>query len=265
MVFYINVDDPQNDYTLIFEREGYQLLSWPLKEILGKKPLKNAEERYLGDLAMDKVAKQHTLNGVTIKATKVKFYTKGDTLVFDADAFQTAEGSMLDALIKQLPGAELNDEGEIFVNGRKVESLLLNGEYFFKGNNKVMLENLPAYTVKTIKTYEKRGIKSQMMGRDMGDKEFVMDVGLKKEYSVGWIANAEAGAGTKDRYLARLFALRFTKQSRLTLYGNMNDLNDTRKPGENSSWTPETMPKGLLATKMAGADVLLKSKNGMSK
>lgn len=113
-LFYINVDDLQNDYTLIFEREGYQLLSWPLKEILGKKPLKNAEERYLGDLAMDKVAKQHTLNGVTIKATKVKFYTKGDTLVFDADAFQTAEGSMLDALIRQLPGAEPNDDGEIY-------------------------------------------------------------------------------------------------------------------------------------------------------
>lgn len=261
----IDIDQRQDDYTLIFEREGYNITSWPLKEILGKKPLKNGEMRFIADVPMDKAPRQHTLNGVTIKATKVKFYTKGDTLVFDADAFQTAEGSMLDALIKQLPGAELNDDGEIYVNGRKVESLLLNGEYFFKGNNKVMLENLPAYTVKTIKTYEKRGIKSQMMGRDMGDKEFVMDVGLKKEYSIGWIANAEAGAGTKDRYLARLFALRFTPKTRLTLYGNMNNLNDTRKPGENSSWTPETMPSGLLATKMAGADFLLRGKNDMNK
>ena len=249
------------DYILLFEREGYNQLLWPLKTVLEKKPLKNGELRYLGDLPMEKKPKTHDLDGVTVKATQIKFYTKGDTVVYNADAFQTAEGSMLDALIKQLPGAELNDDGEIFVDGRKVESLMLNGEHFFKGNNKVMLENLPAYMVKTVKTYEKKGHASEIAGRDMGDKEFVMDIGLKREYSIGWIGNAEAGLGSHDRYLARLFALRFTPKSRITLYGNANNLNDTRKPGENSSWTPEAMPSGLLATKTAGIDVLLKSKD----
>lgn len=60
----------------------------------------------------------------------MKFYTRKDTLVFNADAFQLAEGSMLDALIRQLPGVELKDDGRIYVNGKYVESLLLNGEDF---------------------------------------------------------------------------------------------------------------------------------------
>ena len=61
-----------------------------------------------------------SLQEVVVKATKVKMVYKGDTIVFNADAFNVPEGSMLDGLIKQLPGVELKDNGEIFVNGKKM-------------------------------------------------------------------------------------------------------------------------------------------------
>ena len=63
---------------------------------------------------------------------------KGDTLVYNADAFNVPEGSMLDGLIKQLPGVELTDEGEIFVNGKKIDNLTLKSSYGEQGN---MLDN----------------------------------------------------------------------------------------------------------------------------
>ena len=66
------------------------------------------------------------LDDVVVKATKVKFYHKGDTLVYNADAFQLAEGSMLDALIRQLPGAELRKDGQIYVNGKFVSTLIVS-------------------------------------------------------------------------------------------------------------------------------------------
>lgn len=75
---------------------------------------------------------------------------------------------------------------------------------------------------------------SELTGTNAGDKEYVMDVKLKKQYSIGWLGNIEAAGGTKDRYLARLFALRFTDHSRLSFYGGLNNLNETRKPGENT-------------------------------
>ena len=92
---------------------------------------------------------------------------------------------MLDALIRQLPGVELKDDGRILVNGRYVENLLLNGEDFFKGEPSVMLENLPAYAVKDVKVYDKDGELSEFLGKKTGDEELVMDVRLKREYSVG--------------------------------------------------------------------------------
>lgn len=63
-----------------------------------------------------------------------------------------------------------------------------------------------------------------------------MDIKLKRQYSIGWIGNTEWGYGTEKRYLGRLFALRFTPQSRLSVYGNLNNVNDRRKPDGNGGW-----------------------------
>ena len=166
------------------------------------------------------------LGEVVVKATKVKMVYKGDTIVFNADAFNIPEGSMLDGLIKQLPGVELKDNGEIYVNGKKVENLTLNGADFFKGKNKMMLENLPYYTVKNVQVFDKRTPKSEFLGRDVEDKEFTLDVVLKQEYRVGGTVNLEAGYGTDKRYKTRGFGLRYTDQSRLVLFGGTNNLNE---------------------------------------
>ncbi len=156
---------------------------------------------------------EQTLKEVVVTATKVKMFYRGDTLVYNADAFNVSNGSMLDALIRQMPGTELTKEGEIYVNGRKVQSLMLNGKDFFRGNNKLMLENLPYYTVKEIKVYDQTTEKAKALHDDRADKDFVMDVNLKREYSKGYMANVGVGAGTEDAYLARLFGLSFTDVS----------------------------------------------------
>ena len=168
------------------------------------------------------------LNEVVVKATKVKMVWKGDTLVFNADAFNVPEGSMLDGLIKQLPGVELNEQGEIFVNGKKIENLTLNGADFFKGKNKIMLENLPYFTVKDIKVYNKQTEMNQFLGVDDEDKkEYTMDVTLKKEYRGGGSGNFEVGYGTDDRYKAKAFGMHFTDWTRAVLFGGLNNVNET--------------------------------------
>ena len=98
--------------------------------------------------------KEVQLDGVTVTATKVKMVMHGDTIVYNADAFQLSNGSMLDELIRRLPGVQLKGN-QIMVNGRFVSSLLVNGSDFFKGNPAVALQNLPAYTVNKLKVYEK--------------------------------------------------------------------------------------------------------------
>lgn len=247
---------------LKIEIDGYQ----PLTMNLPASTLKGTSgNRYAPPTFMRRKPKTVTLKDVVIRATQVKFYHRGDTLIFNADAFQLSEGSMLDALIRQMPGVELKSDGRIYKDGKYVESLLLNGEDFFKGDRKIMLDNLPAYMVKQVAVYERMSERERRLGKHLGESQLVMDVRLKRQYAIGWIANAEVGGGTRERWLARLFASRFSATSRITLVTNANNLNDDRKPGESTDWTPDRMPAGEKTNRMAGVDYNVKVDNGKLK
>jgi len=206
-------------------------------------------------MAQESKSKQETyMNEVVIKATKLKFYMDGDTLVYDADAFNLSEGSMLRSLIKKLPGVELKEGGEITVNGQRVESLLLNGKDFMDSDRELLLENMPAYMVKKVKSYERIPISARGTNREKSvPKELVMDIDLKRDYHTGWMANVDGGAGSTlykgdDRwdakFMGRLFGLRFSDKSRLMLYGNANNLNDDHNPGDNGDWSALAQTEG---------------------
>lgn len=223
------------------------------------------QQRDLPPVYMKRESKM--LKEVVVTATKVQFYYKGDTLVFNADAFELAEGSMLDALVRQLPGVELKEGGRIYHNGKYVDALLLNGKDFFRGDHTIMLDNLPTYTVKTIEIYDKWGEQSEFLGQQVADdKRYVMDVKLKKEYSIGTLGNVEAGGGTNDRWLARLFVLRFSDHSRVAAYATANNLNGDRKPGESGSWDPQRLRNGgMLTQQQAGIDYNVEDRNSVWK
>ena len=206
-----------------------------------------------------KVMKELTLNEVVIRPTKIKMVQRGDTIVYDATAFNLPEGSMLDDLVRELPGTELKPNGEIFVNGKKVDYLMLNSREFFRGNNQVMLRNLPYYTVKDIKVYNRTTDLSAFLGREEENKEYVMDVQLKKAYRQGYLGNVEAGYGTHDRYLGRAFALRCTDNSRITLYGNTNNTNDTSSPVGDGQWGGASDLNGEKKQNMAGGELFWES------
>ena len=206
-----------------------------------------------------KTWKELTLNEVVVRPTRIKMVQRGDTIVYDATAFNLPEGSMLDDLVRELPGAELKPNGEIFVNGKKVDYLMLNSREFFRGNNQVMLRNLPYYTVKDIKVYNRTTDLSAFLGREAENKEYVMDVQLKKSYRQGYFGNVEAGYGTHDRYLGRAFALRFTDNSRITLYGNTNNTNDTSSPVGDGQWGGASDTNGEKKQNMAGGELFWES------
>lgn len=207
----------------------------------------------------------HTLGEAVVQASKVRMVLKGDTIEWNADAFQLQNGSMLDDLLKMLPGFSING-GQIMVNGHVVNSLLVNGENFFRGDPRVALENLPGFMVSKVKAYHKEHAYSYITKeRDINDLPLVVDVILKKQYSIGWTANAEAGYGLRDRYMGRLFGLRFTPNSRIAIFGNANNTNDTREPGTSGDWSPQSDEDGRSDVVKGGMELLLKDKTGIWK
>lgn len=207
----------------------------------------------VGNIRMNKTIRQ--LPEVQVRATKIKMVYSGDTIIYNAEAFKTAEGSMLDELIRILPGAAISSDGQISVNGHAVETLLVNGRDFFGGNAKVALQNLPAYTVSKIKVYDRNGMASNMTGKNMNDQVYTMDVRLKKEYSHGFIGNVEAGSGTDSRYRLRGFGMDMNDPTRAIVFGNMNNINEVSTNNTTGEWKPEDAGDGTTTTKTAGVDL----------
>lgn len=174
---------PQGRFRFHVECDGYKPFDyWCDVDIRRKKMIKLPDFMIQRDFSF---IKEVQLGEASVTATKVKMYYNGDTLVYNADAFKLPDGSMLDDLIRQLPGAELKDNGEIYINGRKLDFLLLNGREFFSGNNKVMLENLPYYIVDKLKVYEQQSVRSEALGHQVDEKLYVMDVRVKKSMRSG--------------------------------------------------------------------------------
>ena len=239
----------KGDYIIKVSKEGYADLYEPYTaEFGGRTAELKAPKLYMSR----HVVKE--LEEVTVKASKIKFYHKGDTLVYNADAFSLPEGSMLDALVQQMPGVEIKGN-KIYVNGKFVESLLLNGKEFFKGDQSVAMQNIGAYAVKNVAVYEKNEESAELLGdRDDVQKELVMDVRLKKDYMAGTAVNADAGYGTRGRYLGRLFALGYTNNSRFSLYGNTNNMNISERLDENGEQYSSTWDNGITTRANAGID-----------
>lgn len=237
-VGYYKFDIPKASapYIMRFSKEGYDIFDQPLD--LSKMTSRQFEMK-LPPVYMTPVAEGPAveLDEVVVKTSKIKFYHKGDTIVYNADAFMLPQGSSLDALIAKLPGVEIKEGGKIYVNGKYVESLLLNGKDFFKGNQDVLRQNLGAYAVKDVAVYDKYGQMSKLMGADLeDDKEYVMDVRLKKDYMGGFMGNAEASYGTGDRYSGRLFAMHFNNNARFSIYGSVNNTNNTNRPNDGEGY-----------------------------
>ena len=211
----------QNDstYLLRFSMVGYKTVYKAIRV----KMAQSMNQMEVENVRLEEESK--ALPEVVVKATKIKMVMKGDTIVYNADAFALAEGSMLDALVSQLPGCKLV-KGVIYVNGQRVTSLLVNGRNFFSGDAKLALSHLPAYVVDKVKVYKHDGEASRLMGEDMGDKSLVVDVGLKKKYSVGAVEELKAGIGTHDRYVADLNSMLFGKKADVMVNGGTNNIGD---------------------------------------
>ena len=248
--YYGSMPKLKGNYILKAEHEDYETLYVPFT-------VNKVRATYIEgpDLKMKRVIhKTAELDEVVVKATKIQMVYRGDTLVYDATAFVLPEGSMLDGLIRQLPGAELSSDGEITINGKHVDNLTLNGKDFFKGDNKVMLENLPYFTVKELKAYDKADEESVALGLpvEQQKKVFTLDVVLKKEYQRGYIVNSEVGVGTEDRWMAKIFGLMYGERYHLATFGNANNVNEERSPGKDGDWDPRKTNRGLITTRQAG-------------
>ena len=170
------------------------------------------------------------LNQAVVTGTMKEVEVKEDTLIFNADAFKVPEGSVLEELIKKLPGVTVED-GVVKVNGKTVNKILVGGKEFFGNDRNMSMKNLPAEIVDKVKTYDKQSDFSRITGIDDGEEETVIDLTIKKNFQQGWFGNIDAGYGTENLYSGRLMINRFSEKIQGNVIGNQN------KTGNNGNST----------------------------
>ena len=163
------------------------------------------------------------LEEAVIKGTLKQVEVKEDTLIFNADAFKVPEGSVLEELIKKIPGAEVGNDGSIKINGKTVSKILVEGKEFFSNDRNMAMKNLPSNIVEKVKTYDKQSDMAKMTGIDDGEEETVIDLSIKKGMKNGWFGSVDLGAGTKDRLAERININRFEDQTQYALVGSYNN------------------------------------------
>lgn len=149
-----------------------------------------------------------------------------DTVVFNSAAYKVAEGSALEELVKKLPGAEVDDEGKITINGKSISKILIDGKEFFGDDQDMAMKNIPVEMVEKLKTYERQSDLARITGIDDGEEETVLDLSVKKEMKHGMFSNVDAAGGTKSRYSLKGMVNRFDDVQKLTVMGGLNNVDD---------------------------------------
>lgn len=163
------------------------------------------------------------LDEAIVSAAAAQVQVSGDSVVYNASAYRTPEGSMLEDLLKKLPGATMDDDGTIKINGKTVKKILVDGKEFFLNDKEMALKNIPTNIIDKLKTYDRKSDLARVTGIDDGEEETVLDLSLKKGMNQGWFGNLDAAAGTKHRYSGRLNLNRFLEGQQYSLVGNANN------------------------------------------
>ena len=199
------------------------------------------------------------LKGAVVTAMAQKVTLKEDTFVYNSSAYRTPEGSVVEELVKRLPGAEVSDDGTIKINGKEVKKILVDGKEFMTGDTKTALKNLPTSIIDKIKAYDEKSDLAKVTGIDDGEEQTVLDFGVKKGMNKGMMSNIDLGIGNKDRYNARGMGAYFNDNNRFMLFANANNTSDRGfGGGPGRGWGASN---GLNASKMIAANYNFEKKD----
>lgn len=166
------------------------------------------------------------LDGVSVEAERIPIKLNGDTLEYNSAAFRTSANANVEELLKKLPGVEVDDQGNIKVNGKSVEKVLVDGKEFFSSDPTVATKNIPADAIKKVQVYEGKGDLNEMTGYDDGTREQTINLSLKDDRKNSWIGELYAGGGSDNHYKFGGKALRFAGKHQFSILGMGNDIND---------------------------------------
>ncbi|MGB0977848.1 MAG: hypothetical protein ACPGVV_00560 [Croceimicrobium sp.] len=192
-------------------------LGYQPKELLIKL---NEEDRDLGKIPL--VEDNELLNQVEI-VEEMPIMISGDTISYKADAFTNGEEQKLENILEKLPGFEVDDDGQVTVEGKPVEKVLVEGKEFFDGDTKVATKNIPADAIDKVQVLRNYEEISPLQGLSSDDR-VALNIKLKEGKKNLWFGDAEAKVGDPSRYYAHSNAFYYSPKASFNFIGDVNNI-----------------------------------------
>jgi hypothetical protein len=160
---------------------------------------------------------------------KMPVTVKGDTIIYNADSFKNGTERKLEDVLKKLPGVEINDDGQIEVEGKRVEKVMVDGKDFFDGDSKLATKNIPSNAVDKIQVLRNFGDVNQLRGVQDNQDRVALNIKLKKGKENFWFGDVTVGGGDSPNeglYLFQPKLFYYTPNYTLNVIGDINNIGD---------------------------------------
>ncbi|GIZ08862.1 outer membrane beta-barrel protein [Flavobacterium sp. UMI-01] len=224
-----------------------------------------SENRDLGTIYL--FSSENMLKDVVITSGSPPIVVKQDTLEYNAASFKLRPDDNVDALLKELPGFVVDDDGKISVNGKEVSQVLVNGKAFFGKDGAVALQNLPAEIINKIQVSDFKTKKEELAGDDAASDFLSVNLTIDEKKNKGYFGKFLGGYGTDDRYEGSFLVNQFDNKQRISAVGSINNINlsgfsideafgddDTQRGSSRGTTSngPTISRKGITQTNLVG-------------
>ena len=168
------------------------------------------------------------LEGVEI-VREMPVSIKGDTIVYNADSFKTGTEKKLEDVLKKLPGVEVNADGEVEVEGKKVSKLMVEGKDFFDGDTKLGVKNIPADAIDKVQVLRNYNENSILKGVENNQDNVAMNIKLKDGKKNFWFGDMTAGIGVghdEDRHIINPKVFYYSPKYSINIISNFNNIGE---------------------------------------
>lgn len=194
---------------------------------LGLQTIKDSLSTQKSDLTKDYVLRADIqLDEVVVK---IPVLVRGDTLIYDADSFKNGSERKLEDIIDKLPGVEINDNGQIEVEGKVVNKLMVNGKDFFEGDTKIATKNIPSSTVDKIQVLKNYGDVGQLRSVRNNQDNVAINIKLKSGKERFWFGNVTTGVGDSPKeglYLLQPKLFYYSPKYTINFIGDINNIGE---------------------------------------
>ena len=151
----------------------------------------------------------------------------GDTIVYNTESFITGKEKKLEDVLKKLPGIDIDDNGEIEVEGKKVEKVLVEGKEFFDGDSKLATQNIPATAIDKVQVLKNYNEVAGMRGVTNNEDNIAINIKLKSGKNRFWFGEVNAGVGDNEKYIAKPKLFYYSPEKSVNLLADFNNIGDT--------------------------------------